>query len=122
MKLSENIACHFPRARCGKGRIHTIGRPGEVFGSRSQEGRHTRVNPVADGPVVPIVGIDIERQVNEAIGKRARKAKRHGFVLAPVAGGDDLPPIRQDVFADTAIENKLVKRRLYKRGCCIDFV
>lgn len=120
-ELLDDVAHHFPAARRGK-RLFAFARRLKQGGAVLDEGGDFGNDAPADGPGVPVLGIDLEIEMDEAVGERARKPERHGLVFTAVAGGDDAPAFGKLVFADSPVENELVERCLHEGRRRIDLI
>ena len=64
-------------------------------------------------PGQPVLGIDPDLQMDEAGCQRGRHAMHDAAVALAVAAGDQRGALGQFVFADLAVEDQLIQRRLH---------
>ena len=84
----------------------------QQVGAHLDEEKHFRGDAVAGGPGAPVVVVNADFEVDEAVCERGRHAVHDGAVLFAVAAGDDRGAFGELVFAELAFQAKLVQRGL----------
>jgi hypothetical protein len=69
-----------------------------------------RVDASHGGVVEPVLLIEVEVDVDEAVAQRRGHGVDHAAVALAVAGSDDVPVLRERVVADAEVEDELVRR------------
>ena len=120
-ELRHHVAHHLPAAGRRKSLL-VLGRSLQQLRAVLEEGGDFGDDAAVGGPGVPVIGVDLKIEVDEAVGERAREPEGHRLVLAAIACRNDAPAFGKFVFADPAVENELIERGLHERRRGVDLV
>ena len=110
----HDVGNHLPRPGAAKRFLARLGiEPVQHVGAHLDVEQDLGRDSVRCPPGQPVLGIDPDLQMDEARRERRRHAMHHPAVGLPVAAGDQRGALGQFVFADLAVEDELIERRLH---------
>ena len=119
----DDVVDEDPRTRSGErtlvgGGVEGVQQGGAEFDECPGEVGDT----VLQGPVVPVVHIDLEVDVYQAVSKSARHVVNHSAVASTISRSDHGPTHGEFIFANLSVEDELVGSSLHGARCAVHFV
>ena len=110
----HDVGSHLPRPRATKCLLARMGiELVQHVGAHLDVEQNLGRDSVRRCPGKPVLGIDPDLQMDEAGCQRRRHAMHDASVRLPVAAGDQRGALGELVFADLAVEDELIERRLH---------